>query len=244
MKEILFVGNTDKSMLLLGFANTLADISNTTLIIDLTTKQDYLIGYFDSFKEERFSEGTEYLDCVRANDYQEAIATLKKHGQELANYDFVLIDVDNPAVLQSLNKGIITYYVGDEDNRNIHLDCELLHKYCDLNDVSTINHIHFSSQYRLNPAYIKVKMKERIEWSSFNLLIEFDDAFSKLQLLAQHENKMKVKQFSKSFREVLLNIIFDVNDQLPIKEIASSLKISPRKINLVKEYYEESFADD
>lgn len=241
MKQLLFIGNTDKSMFLLSYAHTMSSITHSTLIMDITRKQDYIMGYFDGHAVDAFTEVSESIDCVRADSYSEAINTLKNHGHDILNYDFILIDVESKEALRTAPVGIKTFYISDEDNRNIALDVALLNLYLDINQVDFVNHVHFSSPYKLRLDYMNTEMNERVEWGNVNAVIEYDETLTKLQLKTQHESKFKLKHLSKSYREALLAVIFEVDETLPFKEIATALKLSARKIALFKELAGEEY---
>lgn len=231
VKKLLFIGSVDKSMVALTFANAVASITQSTLIMDVTQRKEFSAGYANAMEGEAFVELTEEVDVVQGNDYLACLNVLKQYSQNEQNYDYVLINVDSLDGINNLPLDLKAFYFSDEENTNIYSDLKLMHRYLDTYKSHDLNRVHFSSPYGLNEHYFDLQMNNRIEWKRPIEVVEYDEVFLKLKLKAQHEAVVKLKQFSKSWREMLLMLIVEAGNTEELKQVAAALKVSSRSLN-------------
>lgn len=235
MKQLLFVGTTRKSVFTVPLIHVLQQLGKSVLLVDLTAKQEYNVGYFDGHFDESFNEVSTSIDCVSAETYPAAAEILLKNNHKPTDYDFVLIDANQLGAIEGLPLSSDPYYVSDEDNINIQYDVVLLHYLLDRLEEPYLNRIHFESAYGLGKGYLSQQMKDRVEWLGFDTEIEHDVLLTKLDLQSQHDESVKITKYAKAFRETIFQLLIKEMPEPPYKQLGQVLKLSTRSYKRLEE---------
>jgi hypothetical protein len=211
MKQILFIGKTDKTDLLFYISNLIA-LKNKVLLVDATKQHNYEYTYP---KVEMEASVTQH-DLF---DITERVANKKKLEAIIAdadeNYDYIFIDLDDS---KSINEWygvdryvLVTTYDNREIQRNLLL-LESLFNGIEVEDQIPFTRLICEAGQTFHEDYLDtVYEKLPIIWS-YTLIYYPDERDIAARINNQGRAKLDVSKLSKEYKKVLIQLAASIVD--------------------------------
>ena len=219
MKKIGFIGAYDKSDLIINVAKILQLLDYKVMVADTTLMQKtrYIVpainptkSYITDFENIDFAVGFESLE-----DIEEYLGvTFKGINDEgdLGLYDYMLIDIDNPEVLENMEVRQLDnkYFVTSFDSYSLKKGIQIfdgIDRQMKLTKVLFSYEMSQENEERLN----NLSLEYRIEWSSFSLYFHINNEDS--QVLQENEQfeKIRFKRLSNNYKDSLMYLVQDID---------------------------------
>ncbi|MFB4321656.1 hypothetical protein RB298_04865 [Priestia sp. BR_2] len=225
MKQILFIGDLDKTDLLF-YAAKIASLEKDVLIADFTQSKRYEHAYPKVENGEIIQQHDRFDVAEGLENYSDLEAILMKHS-----YDIVLIDVDRETSLKNWPASDLHYLVTSYENPVIQKNLKLIESFFhekSASDLFSITKIIHEVHGTLNEDYINDLLdKYPIHWDE-SLTYYPDERDLTRKISNQYTSTVKVKGLSGPYKEVLKSITAKILDR-NIKEISSLWKQAERR---------------
>lgn len=222
MEQIGFIGVCDKKDLLLNIAKIISKLNKTALIIDATMMQRmrYIIPRISATP----TYISEYAGVDVAIGFMNLMGIANYLGRSTLDYDYILIDTDNPQTLNSfmLQNSKKNFYTTSYDEFELQRSLEILGtlktnmQMTKLIISSDINNKH--DEYLNN-----LLEKYPVSWSKESVLFPDTDNDRQANLTNQLIKQIEIKNYSSNYKdslEYLISLITDGSiDQLSIRRI-------------------------
>jgi hypothetical protein len=203
MFAIQLLGTRCKVDFTMYLAHAIASQNKRVLVVDATTASRYMVGLGRLESEELLYE-VQDVEMIAAASWNDLKDRLTKEGENINNYDVVLVDIDSIAQVTGQWPAFDTsLYVSDDNRFHMQRDVALLHRYLDEHDNKPIRRLHFKSQFKLPETLIELLMNNRIEFTSDSEEIEFDEQLERLFIMMQHNQIIPYHKLTKEYKSIL-----------------------------------------
>lgn len=214
MKKINFIGALDKTDLVIYVGKILTEIGYKILVIDATVNQKakYLI---PSIENESTSYVTNYegVDiAVGFTNYTDIKRYLKMPDTSALTYDYVLLDIDNPELIDTLEiyDAYKNYFVTSSDLFSLKRGLEVIRK---ISIPINVTKVYFSNQMsKAEDDYLNFLSSDcRIKWQEDKIYFPFLNEDRDIIIENQRVSKIKFKGLSTGVRDSLIYIAQDIS---------------------------------
>ena len=221
MKKIGFIGAYDKTDLILYTARVLTELNNKVLIIDTTVTQKarYIVPAIAPSK----CYVTEYEDIDVAVGFKSMEDILKYQGTEEMEYDYIFIDIDDPACFEKFeminaNKN---YFVTGFDSYSLKRGLEIIGK---MQDEILLTKVLFSQEMLdSEDDYLNfLSFYYSVRWENKKIYLPYDTNDNSAIIENQRVAKIRFKNLSETYKEGLCDLADDIvqdNKKAEIKKI-------------------------
>lgn len=223
MKKIGFIGAYDKTDFIIYIAKVLVEVGQRVLVIDSTVNQKakYIV--------PAISPSTSYVTSYEGIDVSVGLYSLTEianyFGLQTFNendYDFILIDIDNPEMLERFNlyNANKNYFVTSFDLFSLKRGIEILSGIKEPMELTKILFSRFMSKEEDD--YLNfLSLGKKIKWNDERIYFPFDNGDQSVIVENQRIEKIKVKGLSSDYKDSLIYLT---------EEILEDNKINIRKI--------------
>ncbi|MCY9763225.1 hypothetical protein M5X06_22120 [Paenibacillus alvei] len=231
MKQILFMGACEKSDLLIYISKILSAASLKVLLVDATLSQRY---FYHIPTIDRETKLTEYdgFDVVRGcNSLSELTEYFSKKDEELNDYQFVLIDSDNPDNVAGWGELYKQFIVSNFERYTVENNISLADSFFENKEKQLVEFeliIHPSIDCNLDSNYPTATLDHLpIAWGeeTFEFLYEEQDYGVKVN--NQHENRVTLRKLSRYMKKQLM-MISQIISGLPYGDIKAAFRLAER----------------
>lgn len=200
MKQIGFIGAGDKKDLLLNVAKIISKLNKTVLIVDATIMQRlrYVIPKISSTP----TYVSEYDGIDVAVGFMNLEGIAHYLGKESIDYEYVLIDTDNPQTMRSflVQNSKINFYVTSYDEFELKRSLEILST---INTPIELTKVLMSADINENhDEYLNHLLSEfQISWSSNKIEFVDTDYDRSVTLANQLTKQISIKNYSSSYKD-------------------------------------------
>lgn len=209
MKKILLLGTKDKSDLAMYLGMILAKNGLSTLLVDTTSKKRYLQAYtrFEYDDELHFYDFFD-VDIAATKSWNELESVTHKSNEELQKYDFILVDIEEEAIVSHWNDFDYRYYVGNHEKLTLIEDADLITRFLDEHAAEKeFNKIVFSLESDVDEEYLEQMIDGEIKWSLDDFEIPYDEFDLRNKVNMQYNMQPTFKKLSKDYKDTLASIV-------------------------------------
>ncbi|MGG3806079.1 hypothetical protein [Metabacillus fastidiosus] len=206
MKKILFLGSKNKSDLVMYIALILRRIGYKTVIADATQKKTYLRSYTRYSDQDTLYNFFD-VEIAPVNSLQNLKTLMKSSGDDLNNYDYMLVDIDHVHDKYDWEEFDASYYVADYEKVTLLDDMKLMETILANNSKEMMfNQVVYEVLSSIDNEYLDYLFNHKVNWSSiYKLPFDEMDVANKVDM--QYNMKPTFKRLSKEFRNTLSSII-------------------------------------
>jgi hypothetical protein len=206
MRKIGFIGAYDKTDFIIFIARALVAMDKKVLVVDTTMSQK--AKYIVPAISPSISYITEYeqIDvAVGLYSFEEIANYLGMQVFDQNEYDFVLIDIDKPEMIESFcmydaNKN---YFVTSFDLYSLKRGIEILSGVKEPMDLTKILFSKYMSQEE--DEYLNfLSLGQKIKWNEERIYFPFDNGDQSVIIENQRIEKIKIKGLSAEYRDALM----------------------------------------
>ena len=206
MRKIGFIGAYDKTDFIIFIARALVAMDKKVLVVDTTMSQK--AKYIVPAISPSISYITEYeqIDvAVGLYSFEEIANYLGMQVFDQNEYDFVLIDIDKPEMIESFcmydaNKN---YFVTSFDLYSLKRGIEILSGVKEPIDLTKILFSKYMSQEE--DEYLNfLSLGQKIKWNEERIYFPFDNGDQSVIIENQRIEKIKIKGLSAEYRDALM----------------------------------------
>jgi hypothetical protein len=226
MRKIGFIGVYDKTYLILSIAKILNQTGKKILVVDNTENQKirYVVPVINPTKS--YVTEFEGIDvAVGFENTEEIKQYLGLEENEQLDYDMIMIDTDNFAGIESfdLKESEKIYYVTSFDAYSLKKGIEV---------ISQINvPLHMTRLF-----YSKQMLKEEVEyfdylalgvkviWNEEKIYFLLENGDLSAMIENQRVSKIKLRNLSNEYKENVIYLVNDIDDQIEEKKIRTIIK--------------------
>ncbi len=248
MKSIGFVGEMDKTGMLLCVGKMIASLGSKVILVDATKAQKtrYVIPLImENETQEQYITQHDGLDVAVGFGN---ILELKKHllskGEDFSEYEYILIDSDVEEMceeydIKSANK---LFFVTTFDKMQLVKGVELLRFICaskrreDPNGTVNIEKVLAYTQTNIKTVdnrYIE-RLTENlpINWSENKIVTSYDEGDLSAYIQNQYRNKIEFKDITPQTKLGILEIVYEITgeDKNRLKKVLKSIEKNARFI--------------
>lgn len=226
MKKIGFIGVYDKTDLIIYISRVLVEMGNKVLVIDSTVNQK--AKYIVPTINPTTSYVTEYegIDVsVGFKSYNSIKSYLGMPDSAALAYDYIFIDMDDPNLLDSfeINTADRNFFVTSPDLYSLKKGLEILsgiRQPMELTKIFFSNKMSEAENEYLNFLSLGYKINWNPEKIYFPMLTSDQDIIMENQRLS----KIKFKGLSTEYKQSLIYLIQEINDNKNVSEIRKIFK--------------------
>ena len=215
MKKIGFIGAYDKTDFIIYIAKALTQMGKKTIVIDTTINQK--AKYIVPTISPTISYVTEYEEIdisVGLYSYEDIAHYLGIGTFEACGYDYVLIDIDNPEMLEkfSLYTTDKNYFVTSFDLYSLKRGIEIL---SGIKMPMPLTKILFSKfMSKDEDDYLNyLSMGTKIQWNEQRIYFPFDNGDQSVIAENQRIAKIKIKGLSSEYKESLIYLVEEMTEE-------------------------------
>lgn len=240
MKIVNFIGNYDKTELILYIAKIVKSTQNAkVLIIDsfITQKARCIIPAL--VNDDKYITTFEEIDvAIGFQNQKEIVKYMQKIEQDFNEYDYVLIDMDTEEMCQNFDSENpnTTFAITTYDKYDILKTVGLIGAYIEnkkdfVGDIK-INRIYvYSLLNTSDEKYINFSFNDlNVKWNEKNIYLPLDEGDSSVLIQNQYAEKMKFRELSKSFKKSIVDISSYVLDDVNKSLIERTLRNIERSV--------------
>ena len=212
MKKIGFIGAYDKTDFIIYIAKVLVEVGKRVLVIDSTVNQKakYIV--------PAISPSTSYVTDYEGIDVSVGLFSLTEianyFGMQTFNeddYDFALIDIDNPEMLErfDLYNADKNYFVTSFDLFSLKRGIEILSGIKEPMELTKILFSRFMSKEEDD--YLNfLALGKKIKWDDERIYFPFDNGDQSIIVENQRIEKIKVKGLSSEYKDSLIYLTEEI----------------------------------
>ncbi len=240
MKIVNFIGNYDKTELILYIAKlTKLTQNSNVLVIDSVDTQKTRCIIPALVNDEQYITTFEEIDiAIGFNNQKEIVKYLQKNEEDFNNYDYVFIDMNTEKMcnnFDSENANTI-FCITSYDKYDILKTVGLIDEYVEskkefVGDIK-INRIYvYSLLNTSDEKYINYSFNDlKVKWSDKNIYIPLDEGDCSVLIQNQYAEKMKFRELSKSFKSAIVEITSIILDDVNKSLITKAFKNIERSV--------------
>ena len=206
MKKIGFVGAYDKTDLILYVARILVETGKTVLVVDSTTTQKakYIVPVINpTTSYVTYFEGIEV--AVGFHDFIEMKRYLGMPDSAALDYDYILIDIDNPQILENfgIDNSMECYFVTSFDLYSLKRGLEIL---SGITETMELTKVLFSKNMtKEEDDYLNfLSMGYKIKWEEERIYFPMESSDRNVIIENQRLSKIKLKRLSTAYKDSLI----------------------------------------
>ena len=240
MRTINFVGQSDKTDLMLYIAKLVKAMNKKVLYIDSKTTQKcrYIVPAI-KYEEEYITTFEEIDIAVGFESHEAIVSYLNENGEDFNQYDYVFIDVNSNEMCELFNVQnpntifVITSY----DKYDMFKSIGILEKMCGqeneyMKDAKVQRIYKYSFLNTADEKYINYSFdsKEDIKYAEKNIYIPLDEGDNSIIIQNQYSEKIKLKELSKDYKKGLISILQVIMPDENINVITKTFKNVERMV--------------
>lgn len=228
MKKIGFIGAYNKTSLLMYIAKILTEMNKKVIIIDSTVNQraKYVVPSIDP--------STSYITTFEGIDisvglysYTDLENYLSVDKFDKCEYDYVLIDIDNPDLLEEFQiyNMDMCFFVTSFDLFSLKRGIEILSNL--KMEIKVIKILFEKEILREDDEYLDfLSRNSKIEWNKDIIYFPFDNGDESIIIENQKTEKIKIKNLSSDYIDALIYLLENItNDkESNIKRIVKQIE--------------------
>ena len=206
MEQISFIGVCDKKDLILNVAKVMSTLNKSVLIVDATIMQR--LRYIAPRISNTPTYISEYDGIDIAVGFMNLMGIANYLGRNSIDYDYVLIDTDNPQTFNSfmVQNSKINFFVTSYDEFELQRSLEILSV---IKDNINLTKVIISSDIdNKHDEYMDHLLENfPITWSQEKILFADTDADRQATLVAQLIKQIEIKNYSSPYKDALEYLI-------------------------------------
>jgi hypothetical protein len=207
MNKALFLGDLNKSDLLVYIAKVLTAAGKKVLLVDATTEQKYFLSFPVADPEETITEFNGFDVARSCRTFKDLQDMFKDRNEQLDAYDFLLIDSNDPDNVTAWGEISQHLLVTNFERYTIDQNVELLERYLALRSGNSVLFgliIYPYVDFELDEDFLKSTLSHLpIAWYEDTFLFPLDEVDYEVRVMNQHENRMRIRRLSRRFRRAL-----------------------------------------
>ena len=222
MEQISFIGVCDKKDLILNVAKVMSTLNKSVLIVDATIMQR--LRYIAPRISNTPTYISEYDGIDIAVGFMNLMGIANYLGRNSIDYDYVLIDTDNPQTFNSfmVQNSKINFFVTSYDEFELQRSLEILSVIkANINLTKVIISSDIGNKHAEYMDHLLDNFPMR--WSQEKILFADTDADRQATLVAQLIKQIEIKNYSSSYKdalEYLISLILEgIVDQSSIRRV-------------------------
>ncbi|MDQ0271212.1 hypothetical protein [Cytobacillus purgationiresistens] len=228
MKKILFLGNKDKSDLVLYTALIMEKSGYKPLIVDTSFDNKYFHAYAECDDKQTYYDFFG-VDIAAASSPKLLESVTGKSENELNDYDFILVDIESTASISKWSGFEHRYYIGNQKKVTLKRDSALLMQFIEkYPDEKEFQKVLFSVYPDLDEDYLDELIKYKVKWIPDTYDIPYDEFNIVNKINMQFNMKPMFKKVSTDYKNVLAAIYTDLtgHHEKDMKHALNQLKRS------------------
>ncbi len=234
MRTVNFVGQSDKTDLMLYIAKIVKSMGCKVLYIDSFTTQKcrYIVPAIKY--EEKYITTFEEIDvAVGFESHKDIVEYLNENGEDFNQYDYVFIDINSEQMvdLYNIENANTTFVISSYDKFDMFKSIGLLEKiYNSENEYMKDNIVNRIYKYSLlntaDEKYINYSFdnKKEIKYAVKNIYLPLDEGDNSVMIQNQYAEKIKLRELSKDYKKGLISIIQAIMPDENINLITKTFK--------------------
>lgn len=214
MNRIVVIGACDKSDLLIYISKILTACGYRVLLIDATSNQmyQYAVSHISNMKLSEH-DGFDIASGVMEEDQYEI-------------YDYVIIDIDDPAQMLNYKEFQSCILVTNYEKRTIVQNQLLIDQFVRTQNNETIemHKVIYHVDCHMDEVYIDSTLEAfPITWLDQAIIIHHDEYDYAVKLSNQYKSRVNLKGLSRSYKRMLIELLVRVSN-LQAKPLRKALK--------------------
>ena len=227
MRTIGFIGEFDKSDLILYLGKVITMLNNKVLIIDATSRQK--MRYITPAILPTKSYITEYEQMDIAIGFED-FDNIKKYlaitDNTFLEYDYILVDMDADWEFTGfyMKDASKNYFVTSFDTYSIKKGLETIAKLPNKIKMTTITFSH--DVYKEDDDYLDYLSSDyNIEWDKYKIRFPFEEGDQTAIIENQRLSRIKFRKLTMQYREAMIEILSQILEKTSENQIRRTFKI-------------------
>lgn len=240
MRTVNFVGQSDKTDLMLYVAKLVKAMNYKVLYIDsITTQKCRYIVPAIKYEEEYITTFEEIDVAVGFESHGAIVGYLNENGEDFNQYDYVFIDINSNQMCELFNvqNANTTFVITSYDKYDMFKSISLLEKMSGAENEymkdTVVNRIYkYSLLNTADEKYINYSFdsKEDIKYAQKNIYLPFDEGDNSVIIQNQYSEKIKLRELSKDYKKGLISIMQVIMPDENINLITKTFKNVERMV--------------